>query len=140
MGNSPTFSLTLIRGLPGSGKSTLAQQICPARDAVHLEADMFMVDAAGKYVFDRRKLKDVHARCEQECADHLRHGRSVVVSNTFSQIWEMQPYIDMTARWTIPLQIIECHGNFANIHDVPDDRITAMQDRWETLPQILLRR
>ncbi len=51
--------LTLIRGLPGSGKSTLAAAICQITDAVHLEADQFMIDRNGNYRFDSRKLRDV---------------------------------------------------------------------------------
>jgi predicted kinase len=127
--------LTLIRGLPGSGKSTLAAAICQITDAVHLEADQFMIDRSGNYRFDSRKLRDVHARCEAECDGHLSAGQSVVVSNTFSEIWEMQAYLDMAERHHAALQIIECHGGFGNIHGVPDDKINAMRKRWQQLPE-----
>ncbi|WP_417844702.1 ATP-binding protein [Thalassospira sp.] len=127
--------LLLIRGLPGSGKSTLAQQLCQNGDLIHLEADMFMVDGTGKYRFSAAKLADVHARCERETRTHLENGRSVVVSNTFSQIWEMQPYFDMAAQSVIPVQIIECQGQFKSIHDIPERGLTAMRNRWEKLPR-----
>ncbi len=127
--------LTLIRGLPGSGKSTLAGMICEKTGAIHLEADQFMVDRSGNYRFDGRKLRDVHARCEVECDGHLSVGQSVVVSNTFSEIWEMQAYLDMAERHHAALQIIECHGRFGNVHGVPDDKINAMRKRWQQLPE-----
>ncbi|MCK2167295.1 ATP-binding protein [Thalassospira xiamenensis] len=127
-------TLTLIRGLPGSGKSTLATMICEKTGDIHLEADQFMVDRNGDYRFDGRKLRDVHARCETECDAYLSTGQAVVVSNTFSEIWEMQAYLDMAERHDVPLQIIECHGQFRNIHGVPDDKIDAMRKRWQQLP------
>ena len=128
-------TLTLIRGLPGSGKSTLATMICEKTGAIHLEADQFMIDHNGDYRFDGRKLRDVHARCETECDGHLSAGQGVVVSNTFSEIWEMQAYLDMAERHHAALQIIECHGQFRNVHGVPDDKIDAMRKRWQQLPE-----
>ncbi|OSQ38275.1 ATP-binding protein [Thalassospira mesophila] len=131
----PTQSLLLIRGLPGSGKSTLAKKLCQKDAAIHLETDMFMTDSKGRYQFNPKKLPAIHARCEQETRTHLDAGNSVIVSNTFSQIWEMQPYLDMAREADIPVQIIECQGQFKSIHDVPARSIENMRNRWENLPQ-----
>ncbi|OSQ45685.1 ATP-binding protein [Thalassospira alkalitolerans] len=130
-------TLTLIRGLPGSGKSTLAETISTSNGACHLEADQFMIDRAGNYRFDGRKLRDAHSQCETECEKNLSLGQSVIVANTFSEIWEMQAYLDMAERHHVSLQIIECHGRFGNIHGVPDDKIDAMRKRWQSLPASL---
>lgn len=127
-------TLTLIRGLPGSGKSTMATALAAQTGAKHFEADQFMVDRAGKYRFDARKLREAHQHCETACDEGLGTGNSVIVANTFTQIWEMQAYLDMADRHGVALQVIECHGKFDNIHGVPVDKITAMQDRWEALP------
>ncbi|PKR60425.1 AAA family ATPase [Thalassospira lohafexi] len=127
-------TLTLIRGLPGSGKSTMAAALAAQTGAKHLEADQFMVDRAGKYRFDARKLREAHQNCETACDEGLGTGNSVIVANTFTQIWEMQAYLDMADRHGVALQVIECHGHFNNIHGVPVDKIKAMQDRWEALP------
>ena len=127
-------TLTLIRGLPGSGKSTMAIALAAQTGAKHFEADQFMVDRAGKYRFDARKLREAHQHCETACDEALHTGNSVIVANTFIQIWEMQAYLDMADRHGAALQVIECHGQFDNIHDVPVDKIKAMQDRWEALP------
>ncbi|WP_430474601.1 ATP-binding protein [Thalassospira lucentensis] len=127
-------TLTLIRGLPGSGKSTLADNLAQQTGATHLEADQFMVDRSGQYRFDARRLRDAHRQCETSCDDNLSAGNSVIVANTFTEIWEMQAYLDMAERHRVPLQIIACHGKFENIHGVPDDKIKIMRDRWEELP------
>ncbi|RCK51626.1 ATPase AAA [Thalassospira profundimaris] len=128
-------SLLLVRGLPGSGKSTLACRLCQTDHHIHLEADMFMTDDAGNYRFSAARLGEVHKYCETETLRHLREGHHVVVSNTFSQIWEMQPYLDMAAELGIPVQIIECQGQFKSIHDIPDRNVREMRNRWEKLPQ-----
>lgn len=128
-------TLTLVRGLPGSGKSTLAKNLCQATGAVHLEADMFMVDDEGFYEFDGTRLSQTHARCEAECHNALSGGHDVVVSNTFTRFWEMKAYIDMSEKHDILLQIVECHGRFGSIHMVPDETFLDMRNRWEQLPE-----
>jgi predicted kinase len=119
--------LVLIRGLPGSGKSTLAKAM---KNHVHLEADMyFMVD--GEYCFDHGGIKRAHEWCQSECFMHLKTGRSVVVSNTFTQQWEMRPYIDMAKRLDVPVRVIVADGQYQNVHNVPDEVIVKMRQRWE---------
>ena len=46
-----------------------------------------------------------------------------------------QAYLDMAERHHAALQIIECHGQFRNVHGVPDDKIDAMRKRWQQLPE-----
>ncbi|MEQ8287252.1 ATP-binding protein [Thalassospira sp.] len=127
-------TLTLIRGLPGSGKSTLAKHLAKATGATHLEADMFMVDRQGFYEFDPRRLNATHTKCQTACREALEDGESAVVSNTFTRFWELQSYIEIAEELGIPLQIIECHGKFRSIHQVPDETLADMRDRWEELP------
>jgi predicted kinase len=127
-------TLTLIRGLPGSGKSTLARHLAEATGAAHFEADMFMVDRQGYYEFDPGRLKHTHSKCEAKCREALRDGQNVIVSNTFTRFWEMKAYVDMAEEIGVMLQIIECHGRFQSIHQVPDETLADMRDRWEELP------
>lgn len=112
----------------------MANALAAQSGAMHLEADHFMVDRAGTYRFDARRLREVHRQCEAACDENLTAGNSVIVANTFTEVWEMQAYLDMAERFGVTLQIIECHGGFDNIHGVPDDKIKAMRDRWEALP------
>lgn len=119
--------LVLIRGLPGSGKSTLAQVMA---GYTHIEADMYFTNSDGEYVFDKTKLKDAHSWCQTECRRLLAHGVPVVVSNTFTCLWEMQPYFEMGTR----ASVIVARGEFQDKHRVPQAVIDAMRARWEELP------
>ena len=87
--------LILIRGLPGSGKSTLAKQYVAQGSFKHFEADQFFVDANGNYNFDPSKIKFAHQWCQDQVRKALVEGYNVVVSNTFTQKWEMKAYLDM---------------------------------------------
>lgn len=116
--------LLIVRGLPGSGKSTFAKSL----GRMWFEADMWMVED-GKYKFDKDKLSHCHSMCQRSVKAFLDAGIDVVVSNTFSRIWEMEPYMQMTENFTI----VMCEGNFPNVHGVPDEVIQKMRDRWEFL-------
>ena len=117
--------LVLIRGLPGSGKSTMAKAMAGHR---HFEADMYFCGNRG-YLFDPRRLPDAHRWCQQKTLEALSGGFDVVVSNTFTQKWEMQPYLDMG----FPVRVIEASGSWPNIHGVPDHAIKRMRQLWEAI-------
>lgn len=119
--------LTLIRGAPGSGKSTLASKITMSSpNTVHYEADMFRMKN-GVYVFNVDETKEVHAQCQGATAKAIKLGHNVVVSNTFTKFWEIQPYLTMTDK----IQVIKCEGRFQNIHNVPDAIIERMRQQYE---------
>ena len=60
-------------------------------------------------------------------------GRSVVVSNTFTRLWEMEPYLKAAKKRGINISIIEATGNWPNVHGVPEDAIEKMRARWEPI-------
>jgi predicted kinase len=125
-------TLILIRGLPGSGKSTLAQRLVSNIPwSVSAEADAFFLDSEGNYSYNPTMVKAAHEWCQCKCHDKLRQGHTVIVSNTFTQLWEMQPYLDMAKELNLPVQVIECKGNFGSIHNVPEEAIAKMKARWE---------
>jgi predicted kinase len=127
--------LTLIRGLPGSGKTTLAKILSHVEryQAVHVEADMFF-ERDGEYLYDKSKIHIAHAWCQDWTKGQLLSGRNVIVSNTFTQMWQMQPYFDMAKELNCILNIIECKGQFGNIHNVPKESLDKFRERWEELP------
>lgn len=127
-GDRPAQELVLIRGLPGSGKSTMARAMT---GYVHLEADMFFVGDDGVYRYDREKIKAAHLWCQRETRKALARGESVVVSNTFTRRFEMEPYFGMARKLGVSVRVIEATGNWPNIHGVPPEVIKKMRQRWE---------
>lgn len=126
--------LTIIRGLPGSGKSTLAHTIASLTggpEGIVVEADDYFYREDGYYDFDPSKLKEAHADCLSRATHWISRGRNVVVSNTFTQRWEYQPYLDMARKYGALVQVIEVHADFGSIHNVPDEAIARMRARWE---------
>ena len=119
--------LTLIRGLPGSGKSTLARTYQTA----HFEADMYFALATGEYQFDPTKLDLAHQWCQAQTKKALASGQNVVVANTFVRRWEIQPYYVMAKALGVEFEVIECGGNYQNIHGVPRAVIDKMRSRWQ---------
>lgn len=126
--------LFLLRGLPGSGKSTLAKSI----GGVHYEADMyFMKD--GKYQFDVTSLRDAHSWCQTQVSNAMilnlatKINERIVVSNTFTQEWEMQQYYDLANKYGYRVHslIVENRHGGVNEHGVPEDKLKIMKNRFE---------
>lgn len=132
-------TIYIIRGLPGSGKSTLARKL--VHESRHREADMFFINN-GEYRYDPKKTKDAHAWCRSEMIElMLASNDDACVSNTFTQKWEYQPYIDLAGDMDYSVQIIDMHGEWGNVHNVPTDVIENMRARWEpVVPNIPINR
>ena len=126
--------LILLRGLPGSGKSTFANLI-GARGAgyAHFEADMYFMKN-GEYVFDPSQIKMAHNWCmiqtEKAMADDTP---IVIVSNTFTQLWEMERYYEMAKYYDYQVSsiIVENRHGGVNTHGVPEDKLEVMKNRFE---------
>lgn len=121
------MKITIIRGIPGSGKSTHAKN---NYECLHLEADMFCIINSG-YVFDIKKHKSNHAKCLDIARSAISHGCDIVVSNTFTQVWEMQPYIELAEEYGAKLEVVRMCREFTSTHNVPGFVIDKMRDRFE---------
>jgi predicted kinase len=119
--------LLIVRGLPGSGKSTLAKTYT---DRVHCETDQYF-SLGGEYKWDASKLQTAHRWCQAKVYQALKEGKKVVVSNTFTKLWEFEPYLEMAADLKISVKVIELTGQYGNIHGVSEEHIKKMAARWE---------
>ena len=126
--------LYLIRGISGSGKSTLAKSL----GGIHVEADQYFMED-GEYKFDGSKIKLAHNYCQTQTQAWMNsNGEQVnvdriVVSNTFTQEWEMEPYFKLAEKYGYRVYslIIENRYNGLNKHSVPEEVIQKMKDRFE---------
>ena len=121
--------LFLLRGLPGSGKSTLAKSLA----GCHVEADMFFMKG-DEYKFDVSKLSEAHKFCQNKTASYMyTNWPRVVVSNTFTQEWEMQPYYELAEKYGYKVYslIVENRHGGINEHGVPEEKLEQMKNRFE---------
>jgi predicted kinase len=130
--------LTLVRGLPGSGKSTFANFIW--NDYAVCEADKFFYDKEGNYNFDASKLKLAHVWCVNQVRTRMEDNKNnpqyypeIVVSNTFTQEWEMEQYFKLAEEYgymVFTIIVENRHGN-KSVHDVPDATMGNMLNRFQ---------
>lgn len=121
-------TLYIVRGLPGSGKSSLAKKIT---ELVY-SADDFFTNKKGEYNFNAKLLGKAHEWCWGKVRDAMFIGaNAVAVANTFTQAWEAEKYYQIAEEYGYSVFVIECQNDFGNVHDVPQESIDAMKERWE---------
>jgi len=130
--------LTLVRGLPGSGKSTFANTITNKFSIC--EADKFFYDKEGNYNFDGSKLRQAHEWCRNQVETRMKDNQlnpqfypEIVVSNTFTQEWEMEAYYKLAEQYGYKVFsiIVENRHGGVNEHGVPADKLEQMRNRFE---------
>ena len=127
--------LTLLRGLPGAGKSTFAQFF---KTLYWFEADKYFEDEEGNYNFDASKLREAHQWCKDKVEFHMDAPNGfppslIVVSNTFTQEWEMEPYYKLAEQYGYKVFsiIVENRHGSVNEHGVPQEKLEQMKNRFE---------
>lgn len=152
--------VTILSGVSGSGKSKYAGTLLleytsstgltleemlrlPKGDkratAAYCSADMYFVDAQGKYNFDPTKLSDAHGACMREFISSLQNETEmVVVDNTNTTAVEIAPYILVAQAYGYEVEIITvmCETDAdikacaaRNSHGVPEGGIFAQHRR-----------
>lgn len=125
--------LYLLRGLPGSGKSTIAKKLDNGISYAHYEADMYFMEN-GVYKFDPTKLKMAHNWCSIQVQKAMVDDLScIVVSNTFTQEWEMEIYYKLAKEngYRVYSIIVENRHGGINEHGVPQEELERMKNRFE---------
>ena len=122
-------TLFVIRGLPGAGKSSLAKVIAPEQN---YEADDYFTDENGSYEFVFDKLNEAH----KQCLDSVEHDMQqdilhIAVANTFTCKREIVNYYELAEEYNYSIFIIHCQNDFGSIHNVPDETVKRMKQRWQ---------
>jgi predicted kinase len=121
-------TLYIVRGLPGSGKSSLAKKVTE----IVYSADDFFTNKKGEYNFNVKLLGKAHEWCWGKVRDAMYLGvEAVAVANTFTQAWEAEKYYQIAEEYGYSVFVIECQNDYGNVHDVPQESIDAMKERWE---------
>lgn len=108
---------------------------------MELSADRFMIDERGGYSFNPEKLKFCHQTCFRKFGAELFASPddgsapcdTILIHNTFTQRWEIDPYIACCTGSGKKLIVVRCEGKFENIHGVPADKVEAMRNRMEPI-------
>lgn len=140
-------TLFLIRGCPGAGKSFSANLLSENGKYPVLSADMYFEDNEGNYNWDASKIKDAHKWCQTMTESCLKNGfnlseldpnmkhnlQKIFVANTFTQEWEMELYFQLAEKYgyDIVTMIVENRHGGKNEHNVPDETIEKMRNRFE---------
>lgn len=131
-----TNKLILLRGLPGSGKSSLAEFLSMTLPScVYFEADMARIDEAGIYKFNAKDMPKTHSWCIRQVESAMKEFeyQTLIVSNTFTENWEMRPYMDLACKYhyQIVTLIVENNHGHKSIYNVPRDTMNAMKERFQ---------
>jgi predicted kinase len=127
--------LILCRGVSGAGKTTFAKTL----GGIHIEADQYFIDGEGNYKFDGSKIKLAHEYCRAQTEAWMQtkgdqvSTNKIVVSNTFTQLWEMEPYFEMAKRhgYKVFSIVVENRHGGTNVHEVPEEKLEQMRNRFE---------
>jgi hypothetical protein len=81
----------------------------------------------GIYCYDAKQIPLAHKWCFIETRKALESGENVVVTNTFTTAKELYSYFLFNPK------VYKCEGNYKNTHNVPEEVIQKMRNRWENI-------
>lgn len=122
--------LTIIRGLPGSGKTTYAKKHF---SCFHIEADQYFV-VDGVYCYRSDLIVRAHEICYSLFKTVLLEDCDIVISNTFTQFWEMEKYIEKAKLNGYTVEVIRLDTQFESVHNLREVVIERMKNRFEDYP------
>ena len=136
--------MILIRGLSGSGKRTVADLICGSVEddsRIAISANDYFYSDTGTFEFDATKLKDAHIWCLSEVETCILQGyETIVIHNTFSRKWEVEPYLKIACKNGYRISILSLYDSGLSDtqlaqrseYGVPLHSIRRQRARWES--------
>jgi len=122
--------LIIIRGLPGSGKTKLSKVLGGAICC----ADDYLTDGEGNYKWTPELAREAHIWCQNKCSRFMKIESisRIIISNTSTTEKELQPYYDLASEfgYTVFSIISENRHNGVNEHNVPEETLTKMKNRF----------
>lgn len=131
--------MIIMRGLPGSGKTTLANTILKhptfIDTTLHFEIDHYFEDSDGNYKFDAEKIEDSVEWYYEGVERAMKLDYDVVISNTTTQRIEAVRLFELAYTYGYNVFIIICTNDYGSIHDIPEYKLDAMANRWESFTE-----
>jgi predicted kinase len=130
---NPNQNLILLRGLPGAGKSSFAELISENNSYPIFSVDDYFTDQNGIYTFEFSKNHLAYSACLNHTEQALRQGiLKVIVHNTFTMEWEMQPYFKLAEKYLCRLYVmtVENYHGKHNLHEVNEEQIKKMAEKY----------
>lgn len=128
--------LYIFRGLPGSGKSTHAHRVA----SLVVEPDMFRYNASMQYKFNADKNSEVFDKATDLLVYAMRHLRmpAIALTATFTKVERLRRFIKLGKKYGYSVIVVECYGDYGNIHNVPEDVIDRMRKEFEPITDEIL--
>jgi predicted kinase len=125
--------LILLRGLPGSGKTTLASVLSEGGTYPVFSVDDYFTDENGHYEFRFQENHLAYKQCEEGVRTAMQQGApKIILHNTFTMEWEMEPYFKLAAEFGYRLHVLTVenrHGS-KNVHDISEEHIERMRAKY----------
>jgi predicted kinase len=132
-----TQALIILRGLPGSGKSTLAALLSEQGKYPVCSIDDYFTDpSSGEYNFDFRLNHLAYKACEDHVQQMMDLGHEkIIVDNTFTLEWEMEPYFQLAAKnaYAVFVLTVENRHGGENLHGISEEQIVKMAAKYKVI-------
>ena len=128
----------MFEAFRGSGKSTFAEY-CVKKlageniTATHCESDDYWMHD-GVYKFESKYIYRAHEWCFKKVFESFNKYKIVFVTNTFTQMKELNPYLKEAAQRGLKVTVVRMANEYQNQHEVPEATLEAMRQRFCDYP------